>query len=119
MLVLQRGPRAEELEELTRHLRRPAHDLSEMNGDLEAMLALLGLIEDYVGVSNTNMHLRAGTGRAARVLVPRPAEWRWLLRDEAPLWFPGFRTYRQESDGDWGEALAALHADLQRAYGVD
>ena len=36
------------------------------------MLALLSLIDEYVGVSNTNMHLRAGVGKTAKVLVPAP-----------------------------------------------
>ena len=35
---------------------------------------VLALLDEYIGVSNTNMHLRAAAGRTARVLVPRPAE---------------------------------------------
>ncbi|HEX9782720.1 MAG TPA: hypothetical protein VGA56_08320 [Opitutaceae bacterium] len=34
-----------------------------MNEDLEDMLALLAVVDDYVGASNTNMHLRASAGR--------------------------------------------------------
>ena len=77
------------------------------------MLAVLALIEDYIGVSNTNMHLRAGAGRTARVLVPQPPEWRWMAAGEESPWFPGFRIYRQGIDGDWGEALAKLARDLR------
>jgi hypothetical protein len=59
------------------------------------------------------MHLRAAVGKTARVLVPRPAEWRWtMVGDESP-WFPGFRVYRQGPDGDWSEALARLARDLR------
>jgi hypothetical protein len=77
------------------------------------MLALLALVDDYVGVSNTNMHLRAGAGRSARVLVPAPPEWRWMVSGEESPWFPGFRIYRQGTDGDWGEPLARLAGDLR------
>jgi hypothetical protein len=60
------------------------------------------------------MHLRAGLGRAARVLVPCPPEWRWMARGGASPWFPGFCLYRQRGDGDWDGALAALRRDLER-----
>jgi hypothetical protein len=81
------------------------------------MLALLDVLDDYIGVSNTNMHLRAGAGKTARVLVPWPAEWRWMIAGGTSPWFPGFRIYRQRPDGDWKEALTALAADLQSASG--
>ena len=118
VLALQRAPRAGEIDELSRCLGRTAHDLSALNSDLEAMLALLALIDDYIGVSNTNMHLRAGLGRPARVLVPCPGEWRWLERDHQPVWFPGFLIYRQESNGDWSAALDALRRDLEASHGA-
>lgn len=72
VLVLQRTPLLGEIEQFAAALGRPAHDLSALNDDLEAMLALLALIDDYIGVSNTNMHLRAAVGKTARVLVPSP-----------------------------------------------
>jgi hypothetical protein len=69
-------------------------------------------LDEYVGVSNTNMHLLAGLGKTARVLVTNPPEWRWLHAAETSPWFPGFRLYRQGQDGDWGGALACLERDL-------
>ena len=100
-IVVQRHPEKSELEVVSEHLRRTVHDLSALNEDLESMLALLTLIDEYVGVSNTNMHLRAGVAKGARVLVPAPAEWRWLTAGETSPWFPGFHVYRQGHDGDW------------------
>jgi len=89
-----------------------------LNEDLEAMLALLALIDDYVGVSNTNMHLCAGAGRTARVLLPRPAEWRWMISGNESPWFPGFRVYRQSPVGDWGLAFDRLAQDLRAQFGA-
>jgi len=112
-LALQREPQSGEIERLSSHAGSRVHDFSALNDDLEAMLALLFLLDDYVGVSNTNMHLRAGTGARARVLVPRPSEWRWMTAGDESPWFPGFRLYRQSPDGDWRAALARLAADLR------
>ena len=115
VLVLQRHPRLDELDDLRRKLGRDARDMSDANEDLEDMLALLALIDEYVGVSNTNMHLMAGIGRAARVMVPHPPEWRWMLEGETSPWFPGFTVYRQLANGDWSAAQARLAQDLRGA----
>lgn len=117
LLALQRLPRDGELDRIAACAGRTVHDFTALNEDLEGMLALLAVIDDYVGVSNTNMHLRAGVGRIARVLVPCPAEWRWMVRGFESPWFPGFRIYRQEIDGDWSEALTQLKCDLAARFG--
>jgi hypothetical protein len=118
LLALQRDPQPGEIESLSARAAMPVHDLTALNDDLEAMLALLALVDDYVGVSNTNMHLRAGAGRTARVLLPRPAEWRWMISGNESPWFPGFRLYRQGPDGDWGAAFARLAQDIRTQFGA-
>ena len=117
VLVLQRHPEAGEIDALSRGLGREAHDLTALNDDLEDMLALLSLLDEYVTVSNTNVHLRAGARRASRVLVPDPPEWRWMAEGDESPWFPGSAIYRQGRDGDWGAAFGALTRDLYRALG--
>lgn len=116
-LALQRNPESGEIGRLASLTGRPVHDLAALNEDLEAVLALLALLDEYIGVSNTNMHLRAGTGRTARVLAPCPPEWRWMAAGDESPWFPGFRVYRQGTDGDWSAALARLVRDLRARYG--
>ncbi|HEY3073657.1 MAG TPA: glycosyltransferase, partial [Burkholderiales bacterium] len=87
--------------------------LSFLGNDLAALLAVLAELDEYATVSNTNVHLLAGLGRSARVLVPYPAEWRWMRRDGSSPWFPNFPVYRQTQSRDWAAALAALRKDLK------
>jgi len=115
LIALQRHPAAGEIETLAQASGRPIADCTAVNEELEDMLALLALIDDYIGVSNTNMHLRAAVGRRARVLVPNPAEWRWMQWGQRSPWFPDFSLYRQSLDGSWSGALAQLTADLASA----
>jgi hypothetical protein len=111
-VVLQRVPKPEDVASFSKALGRPWLDWSGLNDDLQDALAGLSLLDDYVGVSNTNMHLLAGIGKTARVLVPHPAEWRWMAAGDESPWFPGFRIYRQSRDNTWNEALARLKEDL-------
>jgi tetratricopeptide (TPR) repeat protein len=115
VIALQRHPDAGEIAGFARALGREPIDLTALNEDLPGMLALMTVIDDYVGVSNTNTYIRAGTGRAARVLVPHPPEFRWMAKGDTSPWFPGFTVYRQRRDGDWGEAADALTRDLAAA----
>jgi Flp pilus assembly protein TadD len=111
VLILQRAPEPEELAQFAAASGRPAFDLSELNDDLDTILAVLTRLDEYVAVSNTNVHLRAAAGRTARVLIPAP-EFRWMAAGEESPWFPGTRLYRRGSRNDWGEALGRLRADL-------
>src|SRR5687767_13513517 len=87
-ISVQRLPGVGERESLTAALGATVHDAAFANGDLEEMLALISVVDDYIGVSNTNTHLRAGTGGPMKVLVPHPPEWRWGLKGERSPWFP-------------------------------
>lgn len=116
VVVLQRLPKADDMASFVKALGRSPLDWSRLNDDLADASAGLSLLDEYVGVSNTNMHLMAGIGRTARVLVPQPADWRWMATGEESPWFPGFRIYRQTNDDAWNEALAKLGQDLKRKY---
>lgn len=113
LINLQRLPKISESEILEAVLDRSIADFSIFNDDLEAMLALMDLLDDYVGVSNTNMHLRALLSKPARVLVTHPAEYRWMAFGKSP-WFPDFRLYRQSQTGSWDRALQILSIDLAK-----
>ncbi|MES2562642.1 MAG: tetratricopeptide repeat protein [Pseudomonadota bacterium] len=116
LLAVQRAPLPGELARLEAAAGNPVHDFCALNDDLEGMLALLDVVDDYVGVSNTNMHLRVALGKTARVLVPAPAEWRWMRSGCESRWFPGFVIYRQSLQGDWSVALATLKRDLEGTF---
>lgn len=117
VVILQRRATPEDLAAFRQALGRGALDLGEVNDDLQDALAVLSLVDEYVGVSNTNVHLRAGIpGAGARVLVRTPTEWRWGGDAESSRWFPGVRVYRDVPGQDWAGALTALQTDLQRLF---
>jgi tetratricopeptide (TPR) repeat protein len=111
---VQRLPGESERERLAQAIGAPVHDFSAANDDLESMLALLRVVDRYVGVSNTNTHLGASVGTSLDVLVAHPPEWRWTLGAPSP-WYPQARLYRERPGGDWRAALAQLAAALRAA----
>lgn len=119
IVSLQRQPEDGEIEGFIRALGRPVTDFGALNEDLEKMLAMLSLLDELVGVSNTNVHLRAALGRDARVFVPFPPEFRWPGDSEGSPWFSGFTLYRQQPEAagsSWTLALQRLRHDLQSRY---
>lgn len=114
VIVLQRGARTNDVSQFAAAFKGRFEDLSALGDDLPALLNVLATLDDYVGVSNANVHFLAGLGRTARVLVPYPGEWRWMRRPGPSPWFPGFAVYRQPQNRDWSAPLTALRADLQK-----
>lgn len=113
-VMLQRQPLSGDIEQLRYLSGKTLIDASHYNDDLVKMLALVDILDDYVGVSNTNMHLRASVGKVARVLVPSPPDWRWGSKGEKSAWFPDFTVYRQRVSGDWTMAFAELRDDFRK-----
>lgn len=111
-IALQRAPDEGELEVVSNALQAPLHDLTALNADLESMLATLCLLDDYICISNTNVHLRAACGGTCRILVPYPPEYLWMASGRESRWFSGTTVYRQTADRDWSAALAELRRDL-------
>jgi len=102
-----------EFEAMSAAVGAPVHDLGLADEDLQGIAAVLEALDDYVTVSNTNVHILAGLNRRARVLVSHPPYWRWM-REGPTVWFPDFALYRQPASRDWSEPLARLRADLLR-----
>lgn len=112
VIVVQRNPEAGDMNHFDQALGRASHDFSALNEDLDAMVALMDLLDDYVCVSNTNVHLRTARGHACRVLIPSPPEYRWMASSDESPWFPGTSLYRETHESGWDDAYKDLAAAL-------
>lgn len=117
-ISLQRNVTKMDLNSFEQILGAPLHDAAGLTDDIEDLLALLSLLDANVGVSNTNMHLRAGLGLGSHVLVQNPGgDWRWGIEGNESVWFKDCKVYRQNIQADWSDALKSLQQDLQTLYG--
>ena len=116
---LPRGPQYFILQKTIRDSDRDAlglrEDLIDMSGSLEDFSITAGLCEcmDLVlSVDTSVAHLAGALGRRTWILLPRYAEWRWMLdRTDSP-WYPTATLFRAPQKGDWSEPLRRVHQAL-------
>ncbi|MFZ3321587.1 MAG: tetratricopeptide repeat protein [Usitatibacter sp.] len=116
LVSVQRNPMAGEIEALSRAAGRPVLDASAFNDDLARITGMMAAVDSYVGVSSTNVHLRAGLGLGAAILVPFPPEWRYGAEGAGTPWYPDFRLYREHPSRGWDEALSAMSSGMARPH---
>ena len=85
-----------------------ANDLTDF-GETAAVMENLDLI---VTVDTAMGHLAGALARPVWILIPKAADWRWLLdRSDSP-WYPTARLFRQDKPGAWDPVIQSLHNAL-------
>jgi len=80
--------------------------------DLTDTAAVIDALDLVLAVDTSIAHLAGALGKPVWMLVPTPADWRWLdARDDSP-WYPTLRLFRQRVRGDWDEAIARVRSAL-------
>lgn len=79
-------------------------------GDTAAALSNLDLL---ISVDTSVVHVAGALGRPVWLLLPEPAEYRWLKEREDSPWYPSVRLFRQRRAGEWDEVIARVTRELQ------
>jgi hypothetical protein len=75
----------------------------------------LQTLDLLITVDTSIAHVAGATGRPAWILLPRWADWRWLLdRPDSP-WYPSLTLLRQKTDGDWTSVAQTLREKLAQS----
>ncbi|WP_420403764.1 tetratricopeptide repeat protein [Nisaea sp.] len=85
-------------------------------GDLDGLAALIAAMDMVISPANNTVHFAGAAGVPTWVMLTARPNWPWGLHRDDSLWYPETRTFRQETDGDWGPVLSSV-ADSLRAYG--
>jgi Flp pilus assembly protein TadD len=109
---LQRPMPARDLETMSHFpgMTDLADDLTDF-GETAALMENLDLV---VTVDTAIGHLAGAFGKPAWILIPKAADWRWMLDREDSPWYPSVRLFRQPKPGDWDEPLDRLRSALGR-----
>jgi tetratricopeptide (TPR) repeat protein len=80
--------------------------------DTAALIANLDLI---ISVDTAAAHLAGAMGRPVWTLLRFAPDWRWLRDREDSPWYPTMRLFRQQTPGDWREAISRIVDALRSA----
>jgi tetratricopeptide (TPR) repeat protein len=80
-------------------------DLSPALSDFAETAAALAELDLLVSADTAIAHLAGAIGRPAWILLPFPADWRWLGDRADSPWYPTVRLFRQARPGEWAEVL--------------
>jgi tetratricopeptide (TPR) repeat protein len=88
-------------------------DLEEELTDFAETAAAISVLDLVISVDTSVAHLAGALGKPVWILLPHPAEWRWLEQREDTPWYPTARLFRQRKSGDWDDVVARMKAKLQ------
>ena len=74
--------------------------------------AALDQLDLLISVDTSVAHLAGALGKPVWLLLPSPADSRWMAdRDDSP-WYPTMRLFRQRTPGGWTDAIAEVKTAL-------
>ncbi len=107
---LQLGDAAARLRAYPRSLR-PV-DLTESIVDMADTAAIISHLDLVISIDTAVAHLAGAMGKPVWILLPRMADWRWMLEREDSPWYPTARLFRQKTAGDWPGLMAEVSSAL-------
>ena len=88
-------------------------DFDESHGRFMDTAAVINNLDLVVTVDTSIGHLAGALGAKVWVLLPKPADWRWLLDRTDTPWYKTMRLFRQKKPGDWDGIMQTVCAALQ------
>ncbi len=89
-------------------------DMTARIEDFSDTAALASLLDLLITIDTSVAHLGGAMGIPTWLLTAHAPDWRYHLERSDSPWYPGMRLFRQERDGDWSGAIAAVSAELAR-----
>ncbi len=93
-------------------------DITDLDADLTDFAetaAVIDALDLVIWVDTSVAHLAGALAKPVWILLPHPAEWRWLERRDDSPWYPTARLFRQRTRGDWEEVVERLTFALRAA----
>jgi len=88
-------------------------DFDKTNGGFMDTAAVMKHLDLVITADTSVAHLAGGLGVPVWIVLPFPAEWRWLTEKENSPWYPTARLFRKKTSENWSLAKQELLAALQ------
>lgn len=77
--------------------------------DTAAVMKNLDLV---ITVDTSVAHLAAGLGVPTWIMLPKPADWRWMHNRSDTPWYPTVRLFRQTTAGEWDPVIQTMVQEI-------
>ena len=90
------------------------NDFDKNHGPFMDSAALIKNLDLVITIDTSLAHLAGGLGIPVWVLLPKPADWRWMLERTDCPWYPTMKLFRQTTTGDWNSVLNDVVEQLKK-----
>ena len=90
-------------------------DLADRLADFADTAAVMAALDLVVTIDTGAAHLAGALGCPVWVMLPKAADWRWMLDRADSPWYSTMRLFRQSSPGDWDAVIESV-ADALPAF---
>ena len=109
-ISLQKGEAAGQLARLPQDVS--VWDGSSGDQDLVETAALVSSLDMVITTDTCIAHLAGAMGKPVWILLPHPADWRWMEKTETTPWYPTARLFRQKVPGEWEGVIKRIVDEL-------
>lgn len=88
-------------------------EIDEEHGRFMDTAAIIMNLDLVITIDTSIGHLAAALGKPTWILLPNPADWRWMLTRNDTPWYPNVRLFRQQTRGDWASTMNEVEQALQ------
>ena len=87
----------------------------QQNGRFMDTAAVIENLDLIVSVDTSICHLAGALGKPTWIILPFPADWRWLRNRTDSPWYPTARLFQQKTAGQWEPVIQQIVQELQTA----
>jgi tetratricopeptide (TPR) repeat protein len=96
------------------NLRRFDETFDTTNGRFMDTAAVIKNLDLVITIDTSIAHLSGAIGTPTWIILPEPADWRWMLKRSDTPWYPqNVRLFRQPKTGDWNSVMQTIKEELQ------
>lgn len=89
-------------------IKQFGNDFDTTNGSFMDTAAIMKNLDLVITVDTSIAHLAGGLDIPVWIVLPFPAEWRWLTERSDSPWYPTMRLFRQTKFGDWEAVFSQI-----------
>jgi tetratricopeptide (TPR) repeat protein len=89
-------------------------DFDNSHGRFMDTAAVMKNLDLIITVDTSIAHLAGGLGVPTWLVLPFPAEWRWLTERTDSPWYPSMKLVRQNQFGDWHSVYNHIVVELEK-----